>query len=204
MEGTMVSILYHVWFIKAASRKEAAASHQQIPAWGLSAWLAGYILSICLYLRCKDRGWLYFREVFSMEEHIERSSTVLGAYERGFRSLNEYDYMEYLNREDLARRRRLLQGNPLLALPEGRESVLAKEITRIEKESNSGCGCYFELYHARLLRGLRALNTRLTEYDRAIFNGLLSASGWDISDESYEVARREESEVWAEIRADYE
>jgi hypothetical protein len=200
----MVSTLYQVWFIKATSRKAAAASHQPIPAWGLSAWLAGYILSICLCLRCKDRGWLYFREVFSMEEHIEWSSNALEAYERGFRSLNEYNYMEYLKREDLTRRRRLLQGNPLLALPEGRESALARQIDQIEKESNCGCGCYFELYHARLLRGLRALNTKLTEYDCAIFNRLLSASGWDISDESYEVARREESEVWAEIRAGYE
>lgn len=101
-------------------------------------------------------------------------------------------------------RQLVLPQNPLPALPEGRESVLAKEIDRLEKESNRGCGCYFELYHVRLLHGLRALNNTLTEYDRVIFNRLLSISDLDISDESYEAACLGENEVLAEIRANCE
>ena len=99
------------------------------------------------------------------------------------------------------RRPALPQGAPVPALLEGRESVLTKEIERIEKEANSGCGQYYELYEPRVLRALRALKSRLCPDDLAIFNRI---NHWDISDEAYAASCRAESEVWAEIRSGYD
>jgi len=92
----------------------------------------------------------------------------------------------------------LPQGSPALALPEGRESALAKKIGRIEKEANSGCGQYYELYEPRVLRALRSLRAGLCPYDLDVFDRL---NHWDISDEAYEASCAAENELWNEIRS---
>lgn len=112
-----------------------------------------------------------------------------------------YAYQQWSQQLALIRRPALPQGAPVLALPEGRESLLTKEIERIEKEANSGCGQYYELYEPRVLRALRALKARLCPYDLEIFNRI---NHWNLSDEAYATSCQAENEVWDEIRSGYD
>lgn len=94
--------------------------------------------------------------------------------------------------------------NPVLMLPEGRETVLGRQIERIATECHPGCGCYYEIYEARVLRALRSLRRRLSGYDLSVFERLAPAMGWDLSDEYFDAACKAEEEVFAEVRANQE
>jgi len=118
-----------------------------------------------------------------------------------FGERRNYVIQQWSQQLAMIRRPALPQGAPVLALPEGRESVLTREIERIEKAANSGCGQYYELYEPRVLRALRSLKDRLSPYDLTIFNRI---NHWNLSDEAYAASCRAESEVWNEIRAGYD
>lgn len=199
----MISFLFPVWFKRSIARQTAALRDVPLPPWGLGACVSAFVCALLFFLRFHDRSWRHCRLSFASEDALD-SLAMVEAYEHGFRSFRDYDFALWLQKRELPRLPALSAGQPVLALPEGRESVLTKQIDAIDKESNRGCGQYFELYHARFLRALRSLKSGLTEYDRPIFARLLSVNGWDISDDAFHTACREEDEVLAEIRAGYE
>lgn len=210
MINVTLSRLYTHWLDKSFQRQRQIEHNaisifkRAVPAWGLLVLIARHVLYFHFYLYFIDLNWRYYRQLASNNESIATASLMWKAYMGGYRSYKEYGFLQWLDSRDLCRQLALPQGDPVLALPEGRESVLRKEITHIEKQSNSGCGLYYELYEARVLRALRALKSRMSEYDLAIFLRILPDFGWDVSDEAYAASCQAENEVWEDIRGGYD
>jgi len=209
MITSFISKLYFHWLGKSIQRKKQIDHNARsifksaVSAWGLRTLISRHVLSFFFFLHFRDLTWRHCRKLFSDKESIDTASLMWNAYMNGYRSYKDFGYRQWLNSRDITRQLALPQGKPVRALPEGRESILLKEIQQIEKESYSGCGLYYEIYEPRVLRALRSLKNRLSEYDLAIFLRILPEFGWDLSDEAYMASCQAESEVWAEIRSDY-
>lgn len=210
MINDILSRLYAHWLDTSCQRQRQIEHNARsifkraVPAWGLRVLIARHVLYFHFCLHFSDLKWRYSRKLASDEESIATATLMWEAYMGGYRSYKEYGYLQWLESRDLTRQRALPQGGPVLALPEGRESVLLREIKQIEKESYSGCGLYYEIYEPRVLRALRALKSKLRDYDLAIYLRILPDSGWDLSDEAYEASRQAESELWDELHGEYD
>lgn len=170
-----------------------------VPEWGICAITARRVLYLFFFLWFRDLTWRQCRHLIAESDSIKTASLFWEAYSQGFRSFKEYDFRQWLRKRDLSRRLALPPGREVLALPEGRESVLEKEIVRIQEESHRGCGLYYEIYEPQVLSALRSLRRSLNGYDLEIFNCLLSGFGWDLSDEYFQASIRAEAELREEL-----
>lgn len=196
----IITDLYFHWLNKNNARLQAiCAGSTAVPAWEFRDALVKRIICLYFFLRLKDFHWRQYRQLLAAKDPEEAISTMWLACLWGYRSIEDYHFHQWLQKKELSKLPPLPQGGPVLALPEGREFKLAKDIERIEKEATSGCGLYYELYEPRVLRALRSFRDRLCPYDLEIFNRI---NPWDLSDEAYAASCRAESEVWAEIRSD--
>lgn len=200
----MVFSFYHTWIMRAFDRQSAAIHDAPIPTWGVGARICGLLVAVCFFIRFTDMRWRDCRLLFASEEHTEKIMNLFGAYDDGYRSYREYEFAQWLRQRELPKIPALPAGQPVLSLPEGRESFLAREVDRIWNSANAGCGQWFELFEVRYLGGLRALQSRLLPYDLVIFQSLVQDRGIDLSDEHYDAACQAESEVIDEIRAGYD
>jgi hypothetical protein len=93
------------------------------------------------------------------------------------------------------------QRQTVLCLPEGRETVLFKEILELENSTWSGCGFYPEMYEPRILAALRSYRATLSGYDLIAFDVV---NAWDLSDDNFERAYDEAAEFYSDIQGDYD
>jgi hypothetical protein len=157
------------------------------------------ILFLAFYLRFRDISWREYRHLSTdtMEETFKTASLLWQAYSQGYQWLRDYEgdqaQLSWIEPPD----------DPVLALPEGSETALERQIKEIEEEANADCVWYYdyyELYEPHVLRALRALRAGLNDYELLVFTQLLS-DRWDISDDAYAASCEAEAELWAEIRA---
>lgn len=188
--------------------KRKSLTLHPVPEWGQAAAFARHALYLFFFLWFRDLDWRKYRRLVTDPESLNTAKAMWNAYSRGFRSFHKYEFTLWLRERDPGRYPALPQGETILALPEGSETVLQRKIERIEKDAHHGCGLYYEIYEPRVLRALRALKQTLGGYDLEVFTRLLPETGWDISDEAFEASRRAEAEVWEEIHGnldrDYE
>lgn len=170
-----------------------------VPEWGMCAAIARRVLYLFFFLRFRDLTWRQCRRLASDPESVETAGRFWDAHQRAFHTYREYDFSQWLLSRNPARYPALPRGMAVLALPEGRETVLGREIDHIQKESHHGCGLYYEIYEPRVLRALRKLHGRLDDYDREVFGRLLTVFGWDISDESFAASIQAEAVLMEEL-----
>ena len=185
--------------LKAGQKGYRPLRLYRVPGWGIFASLARRVLFLFFFLRFPDLTWRQYRRLVTDPESVQSAGQFWNAHQFGFRTYREYDFSQWLQSRNPAKYPALPQGIPVLALPEGRETALEREIELIQKESHHGCGLYYEIYEPRVLRALRNLRNRLNDYDREVFSRLLAVFGWDISDESFAASARAEAELMEEL-----
>lgn len=185
--------------LKNPGLEQKAIKPRAVPEWGMAATFARHVMYLFFFLWFQDLAWRKYRRLAGNPESLNTAKAMWHAYSRGYRSFRKYEFAKWLRQRDPGRYLVLPQGETPLALPEGSETVLLRQIKQIEQDAHAGCGLYYEIYEPRVLRALRALEKKLTGYDLAVFTRILPESGWDISDESYEASRRAEAEVREKI-----
>lgn len=85
------------------------------------------------------------------------------------------------------------------------DSVSAKSlIARIEKEANRTCGCYYEIYHYRVIRELTTLLDAISAEDATTLRQAASDDGFDLDESALQHAHRAYTATLSEIRENEE